>query len=225
MKITSVKKSDKKEAPNGVALKPESKKNLFQSKGSIIALSLFVSILLSGIVYFVFIKGQYDRVGLGKELDVITLDQQIENKQKQLDDIKKLQASFEAIDDNNIDLVSRILPDQEQVPELLTQLEVIAKQSGVSLISVNVSEVEVAGKQSASERLKSQLNESNKASASSGIKSISIQVDVSAFNYLSFRQFIDSLQSHARIMDIQRFNFSTENQFHSLTLHTYYLDI
>lgn len=225
MKITSVKKSSQKEEKKQESmLSAGSKKNLFQSKASIISLSVVVSILLSGIIYFGFVKNQYDRVGVGKELDTVTLGEQLKNKQSQLDNLKKLQANFEAINDSDIDLVSRILPDEEQIPELLTQLEVIAKQSGVSLIGVNVSEVEEAGKQSASERLKAQLQQSNKAAASTGIKSISVQLDVSAFNYLSFRQFIDSLQSHTRLMDIQRFNFSTENQFHSITLHTYYLE-
>lgn len=225
MKITAVKKSSKKEQKDqGDMLQSESKKNLFQSKASVIAISIVVAILFSVVLYFGFVKPQFDKVGVGKEFDTITLGEQLAAKQSQLDNLKKLQANFEAINDGDIDLVSRILPDAEQVPELLTQLEVIAKQSGVSLISVNVSEVEEAGKQSASERLKAQLQQTNQATASTGIKSMNVQIDVSAFNYLSFRQFIDSLQSHTRIMDIQRFNFSTENQFHSITLHTYYLE-
>lgn len=224
MKITSVKKSKEKKAkPSTPELKPAGKRSFLESRGSVLAVSVLLAILLSIGAYYGFVKNQFDRVGPGREFDLAALDSQVQARERELESLKSLQTNFESISDSDIDLVSRILPNKEQVPELLTQLEVIARQSGVSLTSVGVSTVEEVNKQSARQRLQEQLNQTNQSNKPKELETMSIQMEITAFNYLSFRQFVDSLQSHTRIMDIQRMNFSAENQFHSITVHTYYL--
>lgn len=204
---------------------PKKRSSLAKSRGAMIVLAIVIAALLSAIIYFLFVGPQFDRVGVGKEFDVASVEAQVDAQQETLDRLKELEGNLQDLSDTEIDLVSRILPSQEMIPELLAQLEVIAQTSGGSLTSVNISDVDGSENLSTRQQLQRQLsNNAAAAKTKQTLKTLNVQLSITAANYDSFERFLMAVENHTRIMDVQRFNFGVENQFHSVTVHTYYLE-
>jgi hypothetical protein len=196
----------------------------YNSKTGIMTLSILLSLAFSFAIYFFYIGPQFDRVGPGKEFDVAALDQKVGEQEQILEQLKTLRQNFEAIDQEQVDLLSRMLPHSKDVPELLAQLEAIARQSGVDLITVNIAEVKDTTSQTARQRLQAQAGQAAATPRSNQIKEMTIQLEIGAYRYDTYRAFLLALQTHVRLLDVERYTFSTENDTHSLTLRTYYLD-
>jgi hypothetical protein len=224
MKITSIKKASETEETQPKKEEKGASRvgKLRPTKGAIVALAVMGSLLFSVLVYFLLIGPQFDRVGPGREFDVAALDSQIQQRDQLREQLKSLQQSYEDISTDDVDLLSRILPENENIPELLSQLETIARQSGVSLVSINIAEIEERGPQSARQRLEAQAQGANLGTAS-GTQTLNLQMEISAFSYQSYKQFLESLQAHVRLIDVDRFNYSAENQTHSIGARTYFL--
>ena len=120
-------------------------------------------------------------------------------------------------------LVSMILPNKQAIPELFSQLEVIAKQSGVQIVGMSVAEKEEEPR-SARARAGEDWNQAQAQKLSNDIKQLSIQFDVNAINYDIFKNFIDSIQSNSRILDIERFTYNPNQDTQGITIRTYYLE-
>lgn len=202
---------------------PELKRRSFlKSKAGITSMAIFVAIIISIVGYSLFVGPQLDRVGIGKEFDVASLDAELKAKEEQLSKLKSVQATLEGLPAEDVNKVANMVPSEPSVPELLAQLEAIANASGVVLSSVNVAEVEERTTNTR-QQLQAQLNQPGQAQASSEKKTLSVRVSISTLNYDAFRRFVEALEEHIRIIDTQRFTFSSENQLHTLTFDTYYL--
>ncbi len=210
----SIEKVESKQKPERTERKP-----FKLSPGFVIAIAIVGSLLLSALVLFLYVWPQWNRVGLGKEFDNEALLRDLRSKEQVHQQLKALRANLESIPEEQLETIGVILPQQQLVPELMNQLETVARTSGVNLASVNITEVQEADTRSARQR----LQQPNAASANSGVKTLRIQIDITAFRYQNFERFIENLQANARIMDIQRLTFRSDSETHTVFLHTYYL--
>ena len=193
----------------------------FASRSSITALTVLGVIIVSGLGYYFLVKRQLDRVGPGREIDVATAAATLEQQQGYLAQLKSLKTNFEAIDPSSVDLLSQVLPAEKAVPELLAQLEVIARQTGVDLRSVNITDVEQTGP-SARQRLRQEVGGAAPV-VPGNVKEMLVQIEISAFTYRAYKDFISALESHTRVIDAQNFSFQTEQETQNITVKTYYL--
>ena len=195
------------------------------SRGSMIALTVLAALIISGLAYFFLVKAQLDRVGIGAEIDPETTEANLTRQQAYLQGLKSLEQNYNTIDPVDIDLLSQVLPAGRSTPELLAQLEVIARQSGVDLQRVNITEIEQTGP-SARQRLRQEVDGTPaQAAGSSDVKEVIVQIEVAAFDYLPFKEFVMALGQHVRIFDTNSFVFQTEQELQNLTFRTYYLDV
>jgi len=218
MKTKSTKKG---KAGKGVDL-TQKKSNRLQSRGAIVALSVFIALILSAIAYFLVVGPQFDRVGPGSEFDVIGLEAQVKAKNDELTQLKAMRANLQNITEDQIDLVSRMLPSKENIPELLSQFEVIARQSGINITSIAVAELDETESVSTRQRLKA--GNAVSAKKKKTVETLTVQLGVTAFNYQSLKLFLEGIQTHARLLDVDRFTFGTENPTHTISLRTYFLE-
>lgn len=198
-------------------------RGMFASRKSMTLWTVIGVIVISVAAYLLVVAPQWSRVGVGKELDTATLEATYKERERALSQVKELRDNYEKIDQEQIRLLSSILPTDKSVPELLNQLEAIARQSGVSLIDVSISEVVEKGI-SAKQALQQEVGKTGAAAAKSkDIKKINVQLQVSTNKYPAYKQFIEQLQSHTRILDIESYLFSTEQELQNLTLKAYYI--
>lgn len=175
-------------------------------------------LVVSGLAYFFIVSPQWKRVGPGRELDVAAAQNDTAARERYLNQLQELQENYLAIDPSSIDLLARMLPRGKAAPELLHQIEAMARSSGVNLTNINISEIQDEVRRgTAAQRAAAQQQKSD-------IKQLLIQVQVTAYDYPSFRSFLEAIQSHTRILDVENFVFTTEKEIQQLTLKAYYLE-
>ncbi len=200
----------------------ESPRGMFASRKSLTLWTIIAVVVISVAAYLLVVAPQWGRVGLGKELDTATLESTYKERERVLSQVKELRDNYEKIDQEQISLLSNILPTDKSVPELLNQLEAIARQSGVSLIDISISEVVDKGI-SAKQALQQEVGKTSVAVKSKEIKKMNVQLQVSTDKYPAFKQFIEQVQSHTRLLDIESYLFSTEQELQNLTIKAYYI--
>ena len=218
MKITSSKKEKAGKTLDLTKKKP----SRLKSRGAIIALSIFVALILSAIAYFLVVGPQFARVGPGSEFDVLGLEAQVKAKNEELNQLKTMRTNLQNVTEDQIDLVARMLPSKKNIPELLAQFEVIARQSGINITSIAVAELEEIDSVSTRQRLKA--GNAVSAKKKKTVETLTVQLGISAFNYQSLKLFLEGIQTHVRLLDVDRFTFGTENPTHTISLRTYYLE-
>lgn len=175
-------------------------------------------IVLSVLAYAFVVSPQWNRVGPGKQIDLAAAQQDVSSREHYLNQLQELQRNYQAIDQASVDLLSRMIPRGKGTPELLHQLEAIAKQSGVNLTDVNISEVQQDVKKgTAAQRAAA-------AQKKSDVKQLLVQLQVSAYDYRSFRSFLEAMQSHTRLLDVENYVYTTEKPIQQITLRTYYIE-
>jgi len=196
----------------------------FKSRKVVLALTILLAIIISAGAYFLIVSPQLARVGAAREFDVSSSEASVTSKKAYLDQLKQMKSNYEQIDSADVEVLSAILPGNVWAPELLSQLEAIAKRSGVGLLGVNIAEVEETDVRTARQRLQAQAGQAAEAPKSKDIREVNLQLEISAFDYPSYKRFLEALQTHIRIMDVEQFSFNTENDTHSLRVKTYFVE-
>lgn len=182
------------------------------------ALAVLGCVIVSVLANFFVVFPQWQRVGPGRELDVAAAQAEMDGRERYLDQLKALLKNYQSIEPSAIDLLSRMLPRGKGAPELLHQIEAIARQSGVTMSSISIVEAnDDARKGTAAQRAAAQKKKTD-------VKQLRIQVQVTAYDYPSFRSFLESLQLHTRILDVEDFSFSTDKDVQQVTMKAYYLE-
>ncbi len=121
----------------------------------------------------------------------IALNEQLRGKLENLNKMKNL----EKVVGDYSDLVSRVLVDEPMVPELLTQVDTIATESGLVVTKLTYS-----------------FTEADKAAATAGgYPYINVSLGAEG-SYDQLIAFFESLEKAARVVYVQNFRFSEENK-------------
>jgi len=102
--------------------------------------------------------------------------------------------------ETEIEKVWQILPEEKDVPGLISQFEFLAVQSGLILDSVDFSEVEEIAK-SPEETEEVELP----------YKTLSVTIKVTG-SYDTFKNFLFSLENNLRLIDVSSINFATKGE-------------
>jgi len=194
--------------------KPDIKQDMNKIKG--ILINFLVPLICLGISVVLFITVIYPSINGGPTLAAelaqkLALDTQLQNK---LDNLKKLVNFKKAVDENS-DLVSNVLVSETQVPELMTQIDLIAKESGITV-----------------KNLSNSLS-TNVATPGSGPKSNAETVIVSMAASGTYDQlvvFFESLENSGRLVNVDNFRLSITGDTNStvdvnLSLSSPYLSV
>jgi hypothetical protein len=197
---------------------------LFATRRALMGWTVLGVVVVSCASFFLIVSPQWSRVGAGKELDVAGLESTYTERERALNQIKSLRDNYDKIEQAEIALLSNILPTQKNIPELLQQLEAIARQSGVSLIDINISEVTEKAI-TARQALQQEVGSAAAAQKGKEIKQLNIQLQVTTSQYPAFKQLLEQLQSHTRLLDVESYLMSTEDETQSITLKAYYIEL
>mgnify|MGYP001569691964 CR=1 FL=1 len=200
-------------------------RGMFASKRALTAWTGFAAITISAAAFFLVVYPQWNRVGIGREFDTAALEQTYGEREESLNKIKQLRENYDEIDQSQIALLSTILPQDKAVPELLDQLEAIARQSGVSITDISISEVSESGP-SARQSLQAEVSAATPARrGNTKVKSMNIQIQATLNDYQSFKQLLEQMQSHTRLLDVESYLFATDQEIQTLTVKAYYLPL
>ncbi|MCX6784433.1 MAG: type 4a pilus biogenesis protein PilO [Candidatus Komeilibacteria bacterium] len=174
-------------------------------------------VLLLVIGYFYIISKDLNNWHRLKSEIVVELQSQISQSQQELNRLAKVQQSYSALaaeQQARLSQLSQILPTAADLPQLIVQLESLARQSGFTLAEVNFSSTQEMGQGELDQHLKALTV--NVALAGPG-------------DYQNLKRLLTNLEQHIRLLDLLSLSLTaqqqvsqTKSQGYSLQLRTYY---
>ncbi len=149
--------------------------------------ALIIGLLIVAVIvaaYFILMPKYNNLKDLGAQ--VKEKEQTLASKQKTWEDLKELEENYNRAKVKVKDIPD-VLPKEEEIPELLIQLEALAKENNMGLASINV----IPGAET-EEAL---------------YKSLNISIGV-AGSYSNLKKYLDSVEKNMRIMDVTSIDFS-----------------
>ena len=125
---------------------------------------------------------------------------------------QEIAREYQAVSESERERLSLALPATFQLPELLYNLQAIVKEAGLTLESVNISQVTV----------KEERGKSNQ-SVIPGLAKVSLRVTLANSGYQSLKAFLRLTERSLRLLDVQDLSFDPTKQQFSLRLQSYYL--
>ena len=175
---------------------------------------VLVIILLIG--YFYFIKIDIDDWSSLRGQTLIDLQNQLRTAQSDLRRLATVQAAYDALaaeQQTNLSRLSQILPTSADLPQLIVQLEGLAKQTGFILRDVSFASTQaVAG------------------DLDPRLKAVTVNVSLGGpGDYQNLKKLLTSLEQHIRLLDLLSLGITsnqqlsqTADQGYQLQLRTYY---
>lgn len=191
---------------------------VFLNKYWRLLISLVVIVLaLAG--YFYVVKADIDNWYKLKAQALVDLKNQIAESQIELINLAKVKKSYDVLaaeQQTNLSRLSQILPTSISLPQLVVQLEGLARQSGFSLNDINF----------ASSQAISITNEPN----NDHVKALTVNVALSGpGDYQNLKKLLTNIEQHIRLLDLLSLSLSSQSQTsqangqgYALQFRTYY---
>lgn len=185
-----------------------------------IVLVLEIILILNG-GFFLLLKPKYIhlRTEVSKEVELKKI--QLADKEKTRQELKRYQDKIEALSPLDKERLDIFLPVGVQLPELLVQLNSLAKDSNLSLDSVEVTERKVKSfKKDKETAITKEINDDGPAKGLINILDVSLSL--SGGDYFSFKRFLKNMETNLRLFDEVAISFISESFNYVINLKTYY---
>ncbi len=163
------------------------------------SLALIVIALLLGYA-FVFRR---QIAGLRQADRISRLNEERTAKEAYLKQLDALNAQYEAFGAEDIERARTMIPNEEDVPGILTMLEAAAQASDVQLTAVNFAAADTGG-----------IDVQN-------VGAVSIAIGLAHGDYRRFKLFLETLQDNLRLFDVRSANINPASASYSLTIRAY----
>jgi Tfp pilus assembly protein PilO len=173
--------------------------------------TLLMVVILS-VGFFFIIWPKYKQVTKKIEAAGRTLEIKRQQLTSYLKGLNELNDNFKNVSSADLSKVDEILPTADGTEDLYTQLEVIVKNNGLILTSLNIAAPEESGITGDDESVVRQ------------VKQIKITMSVSGVNYGSLKGLLRSLENNLRLMDVKQVTFAPAEETVALELITFYFD-
>ncbi len=178
--------------------------------------------IVIGLLIFLLILPSYKKM---EDINnkIISSEETLEEEQEILNNLKEIREEYQQVKDD-MEKINMVLPQGEEIPELLVQLEAMVLDAGLFCESIKpISTEEEVG--STTEEFQDQ----KEAKKIVSYRPLDISVELSG-NYKSFKKYIDNLEKNIRITNITSITIDKpdseeggENLFDfTLELKTYY---
>ena len=195
--------------------------------------SIGVVVMLAGLFWLVYPKYQTLRQVTTASLpDKIGELKALEDYAVKIKELERVIADWQAKNQTKVKILEQVLPGTPKVPELIAQLDALARASGFTINSLDFAESE-AGQLSgttgaAVTKAKVAVNKAAGLDEilDKNIRLVNINLNLTGGDYLSFKKFLDRLEKNMRLLDVVSIDFSSslsEGTDYALALRTYYL--
>lgn len=189
------------------------------SRNLTLLLVVLTIIILGGGGYFAY--DQYNSLQ-AKRAELEVRNKEKEQKQQELENLKQLASEYAKIESEAVK-VNDALPSKENLPELLYELEAIArKEAGVLFQGVSFSEVKDQKAAAASV-----------AASKTGLQKIALNIKIKG-TYQGLKKYLSAVEKNIRLFEVASINFSAKSAVtktsvpdvneYEISLITYYLN-
>ncbi len=155
-----------------------------------------VSAIIFLVVWFLLIPSWNDVSALRKEVGLKKTSIELEKKI-----IEKLNSINQVLDSqkSNVERLEQAIPTSEFKPELISIMESLANQNGLSLVSINI--------EAPNEATGAASNRRGQTAPKETISKLLININASG-TYSSFQSWLEAVQKSLRIIDVSKISFS-----------------
>jgi len=191
-------------------------------KYNLIITIVFVVAAIAVSFYF-YILPYYENTIAEKQREIEESNQELEKRLAFFKKLQKLKKEYESIQAIEEEKIYSVIPNSNQIPELLLQLEAIAEESGIEISSVTFSD-SVNNNENYPGLTASNSNDTNPDPIQSiaGLGRVSFSFSLTGSNYSKLKIFLDKIERNVRLMDIKSINFAAGAESVSISLETYY---
>lgn len=136
------------------------------------------------------------------------------NLQSKVGELRKERDTVESLDNQNLKKLYEVLPQKQNLPEIMAQIDALVRKQGLVLGSIQIDNPQ----ESSAEEETPEIDKRIKA----------IQVSIFVLggdgSYAKVKKLLDALEKHIRLLDITSFSFDPEMTTYSIIFKTYYLD-
>lgn len=195
--------------------------------------ALFAVVLLAGGFWLVYPKYQGLRQVTTRSLpDKIGELQALENYAAKIKELETAINNWQTKNNAQVKILEQVLPAAPKVPELIAQLDALARTSGFTINSVDFSESEAGLEPAAGSTGRANPKAGKKADAAvnlnldKNIHLVNINLNLTGGDYSAFKKFLDAVEKNMRLLDVASIDFSSslnQSADYNLALTTYYL--
>jgi Tfp pilus assembly protein PilO len=186
------------------------KLDIFMYKYSFLVLILLLGAVLAAGFFFL-LKPKYEEV-------LLTFNKIYEQKKTEASTLKASErkalqyiVDFNSISESEKSLIDKIIPDSGQSELIYIEIEKIAKERGLILRKINITE-----------KKEDLRNKNDEEKVKKGVNELEIDLIVEGFNYEGMKRFLSAIEKNIRLMDIQDITFSPDTFSANIKLLTYY---
>ncbi|MFA5358969.1 MAG: type 4a pilus biogenesis protein PilO [Patescibacteria group bacterium] len=163
------------------------------------------------LVYLFIFRSQLTADNVAKTFSYRSEIERLDSLKKKTTEIKKVLSDFDSFSQDELIRLSQILPAEKDLPNLIIQLDSLAKQSGLALSSFSISE-QVSTKK---------VVDAQQATGS--VKELIISLNLKGGGYNNLKQLVSLVETNMRLMDISSFVFApNDSGSFTLSLKTYF---
>ena len=186
-----------------------------------LAWCLVVLVLLIGI--FTLLLPQYHRLKDTGVFESKEAENILAERENYLGELRNMRQTYDDLEIRAWRNLDNILPRESDIYLLFAQMETLARDNGLVLVSININDGSAAAsQQTPNSKVEKPAVVNN--SVADNIRTINLSLNLEGINsYENFKLFLDNLENNARILDIKSLSYSPEKSTYTVTLATYYL--
>ncbi len=169
----------------------------------IFAAVLFIGV--AGSLYFFVVQPELARYLPGGSRDLQAKKEIIASRQTYLDDLRKLQASYQSYGSGTDNSIDKMLPSGKDIPDIFTNYEQFAKKMGVGVQLIDI------------------VSQDASVKGLSGVKEIDVSLRFNNVDYQKFKELLKALESSGRLTDIISFDIQPDSRSASMLVKNYYM--
>ena len=169
-------------------------------------ITALIVILIIGSGYILILEPKYRESGQGSKINLDLAKTELLRRQQHFDQLKALVENYNKISPSEIARIKMILPRDKDIAGLFVQFQELAAKNNLLLTTIN-------------------FNDTPAASNNGEIKKISISINLfgsGGNNYREIKNFIASVETNLRLLDVDSVLFNPNSSAYSLTILAYY---
>lgn len=199
-----------------------------------VCISLVVLISVLALGYFFIFSGYLYNIKKLKQ-DVPQKNEEISQLKNYIEDLESLKKNYGVVSNDLVKSLDIMLPEKENIPDLLVWMEALAAGSGLRLLGIDVSREEFDTQKGRvgnkieflpgiSFSFKEFKDENLLASNNLKPQSLNITLKVTSADYYALKDFLMALEKSLRVMDVQGFSYTPTDSEYVINIRSYFLE-
>lgn len=182
--------------------------------------AVILVLILFSLSWLLLLGPQYDLIQRSGILQLISLQEQLSEREAYLADLKIMKLEYNELDWREVRNLDLIIPKEDELTALFWQIEELANNNGVELVGLNLN----IEKDSEVQQQISGVTEEPEDQTPAQIKKLGMTATFnSGSQYQDLKKLLIALENNLQILNIKSLTYVKGGESYALSMETYYL--